>query len=418
MKFLFLLALKNLTRHKRRTLITAGAIAMGILMFIYIDSMLKGADQESIRNLKWYETSSVRITNKDYWDNRFQLPLDINIPDSQEILNVLDEEGITAVGRTVFSADMIINKQDFGEDGNMAVTVTAVDTDRDFDVFHYEDTLVKGRFLEPGDDAVLMGSWLAEDIGADVGYFITIVTRGNGGFYEAMDLEIAGIVNCPNPNVNRVLIMMPIDIVDEYLYMEEAVTEIDIKLPDSYTNEEVDKIALEIEELLKDHELSVMSWMEMAADYLSAMEMERAGTSLILFLIFIIAAVGISNTMLMSIFERTRELGMMRSMGMSDRNILITFLIEASGIGLIGSLIGIILSIPLVYHLIHVGLDYGIFMRDMNMVFRIQSIFRGSWNFETMAMSLLAGTLISTFVAFIPTRRSLKMDIPACLRHQ
>ena len=418
MKFLILLALKNLTRHKRRTLITAVAIAIGILMFIYADSLLKGADQESIRNLKWYETSSVRITNKDYWDNRFQLPLDINIPDSRELIAVLDKEGITAVGRTVFSADMIINKQDFGEDGNLAVSVTAVDAIGDFEVFHYQDTLVKGRFLEPGEDAVLLGSWLAEDIGADVGYFITLVTRGNGGFYEAMDLEVAGIVNCPNPYVNRVLVMMPQDIVDEYLYMEGAVTEIDIKLLDSYSNEEVEKTVKQIEGLLIDYDLSVMSWMELAADYLAGMEMERAGTGLILFLIFIIAAVGISNTMLMSIFERTRELGMMRSMGMSDRNISITFMIEAAGIGLIGSLIGIILSIPLVYHLIHVGLDYGFFMRDMDMMYRIQSIFRGAWNFETMAVSLLAGTLISTFVAFIPTRRALKMEIPDCLRHQ
>ena len=199
MKFLFLLALKNLARHKRRTLITAGAIAFGILMFIYMDSMLKGADQESVRNLKWYETSSVRITNEDYWDNRFQLPLDINIPESVELLDDLEDAGMKASGRIVFSADMIINKQDFGEDGSLAVTVTAVDAERDFDVFHYEDTLVKGRFLEPGDDAVLLGSWLAEDIGADIGYFITIVTRGNGGFYEAMDLEVVGIVNCPNP---------------------------------------------------------------------------------------------------------------------------------------------------------------------------------------------------------------------------
>lgn len=418
MKFLIILSMKNLARHKRRTLITASAIAMGILIFIYIDSLLMGADRESIRNLKWYETSSVRITNNDYWDKRFQLPLDINIPDSELVIDDLSDAGITATGRVVFSADMIINKHDFGEEGSLSVSVTAVDVERDFNVFHYGDTLVKGRFLEPGDDAVLLGSWLAEDIGADIGYYITIVTRGNGGFYEAMDMEIVGIVNCPNPYVNRKLLMMPLDVADEYLYMRGAVTEIDVKLPDSYSNEEVDKTVIEIKHLLAGRDLSVQSWTEMAADYLAGMEMERAGSGLILFLIFIIAAVGISNTMLMSIFERTRELGMMRALGMEDNNIAITFMIEAAGIGLIGSLIGIIISLPLVYHLIHTGLDYGYFMRDMDMMYRIQSIFRGAWNMETMALSLLAGTLISTLVAYIPTRRALKMDIPACLRHQ
>lgn len=418
MIFLIKLALKNLFRHKRRTLITAGAIAVGILMFIYMDSMLKGADQESIRNLKWYETSSVRIQNSEYWENRFQMPLDINISDSEKVLDKLEENGITATGRIVFSGDMIFNKMEFGEDGNMSVTVTAIDTERDFNVFHYEDTLIKGRFLESGEDAVVLGSWLAEDINADLGYFITIVTRGNGGFYEAMDLEIVGIVNCPNPYVNRTLVMMPLDTVDEYLYMNGAVTEIDIKLPDTYNDDMVLSTVSEIEEIVGNSGMTVMSWIDLAADYLAGMEMERGGTAVILFLIFIIAAVGITNTMLMSIFERTRELGMMRSMGMPDRSIIISFMFEAAGIGLIGSILGVIISIPLVYHLIHVGLDYGIFMRDMDMMYRIQAIFRGAWNVETMITGIVVGTIMSTLVAFVPTRRALKMDIPFCLRHQ
>ena len=138
MKFLILLALKNLTRHKRRTLITAGAIAVGILMFIFLDSMLKGADIESIRNLKWYETSSLRIMNAEYWDSRFQLPLDINIPQGESVLEKLNQKKIQATGRVVFSGDMILNKQDFGEEGSMAVTVTAIEVARDFEVFHYQ----------------------------------------------------------------------------------------------------------------------------------------------------------------------------------------------------------------------------------------------------------------------------------------
>ncbi|MCD6396048.1 MAG: ABC transporter permease, partial [Spirochaetaceae bacterium] len=153
MKFLISLAFKNLTRYKRRTLITAGAIAIGLMMYIFVDSMLMGAEIESVRNLKWFETASARILNKDYWENRFQRPLDINIPEPDKIIGKLNTNGIKATKRTVFSGDMILNSQDFGEDGNMAVVVTAIDTEKDNDVFHFGDTLLEGRFLKPNEDA-------------------------------------------------------------------------------------------------------------------------------------------------------------------------------------------------------------------------------------------------------------------------
>ncbi|MDC7226362.1 MAG: ABC transporter permease [Spirochaetales bacterium] len=419
MKFVISLAFKNLTRYKRRTLITAGAIAFGIMMFIMVDSMLGGAEYESVRNLKWYETASVRIYNEGYWEERHQTPLDINIPEGASVVKKLEESGYTASARTVFSGDMILNAEDFGEDGNLSVQVTAIDTAKDYDVFHYGDTLVDGRFLEPNEEAVLLGSWLAEDIGAEVGYWITIITRGNGGFYEAMDLEIAGIVNCPNPNVNRTLIMMPIETADYYLAMEGAATEINIKLPD---NADVEAEAAEIQKTINSFDSSVklraLDWKYMASDYLAMVEAKRGGTGIVLFLIFIIAAVGISNTMLMAIYERIRELGMMRSLGMSDGKIRASFVIEAAGIGLIGSILGVILGILANLYVIYIGFDLGFFMRDMDIGFRIQSVMRGIWNIDTIAGAFFAGTLISTLVAFIPTGRALKMDIPSCLRHQ
>ncbi|MBI9098498.1 MAG: ABC transporter permease [Spirochaetaceae bacterium] len=414
MIFLVTLAFKNLARHKRRTLITAGAIAVGIMMYIFIDSMLEGADVESVRNMKWYETSSARIYHEDYWDNRFQKPLDIHIVNPDLIVRRLINGGFPAAKRIEFAGDMILGSDDFGVDGNMSVVVTAIDPEKDFDVFHFKDTLIQGRFLEEDEDAIVMGSWFAEDIGAEIGHWITIVTRGYGGFFEAMDLEIVGIVNCPNPNVNRTLIMMPFDTADEYLAMDGASTEINIKISGSQNQNE--DIAA-IENILKDSELNVLSWRELASDYLANTKSDRAGSALILLLIVIIASVGISNTMLMVILERTKELGMMSSMGMSEKRIRATFLIEAAGIGLVGSLLGVALGILADLFLIYVGIDYGFMMRDLDLGYRIQAIFRGVWNPGTMTQAFFAGIFISAAVAFLPIERALKMDITSCLKH-
>jgi ABC-type lipoprotein release transport system permease subunit len=416
-RFIISLALKNLSRYKRRTIITAVAIAVGLMMYIVVDSILLGAEFESMRNLRWYETASARIMHPDYWEDRLMRPLDISIEDPYTIVDSLRKEGIAAAPRTMFSADLILYSEDFGEDGHMPVQVTAVDPELDNSVFRFEDTLIEGRFVESGTNELVIGSWFAEDIGAKVGYWVTLVTRGNGGFYEAMDMQIVGIVNCPNPNVNRTLLMVPIDTIGDYLAMEGAATEINITLPESA------KIAEEvarIQQLLdpNGNNLLVVSWDDLARDYVALAEAKRGGTGMILFLVFIIAAVGISNTMLMAIYERIRELGMMRALGMNDRSIQLAFMVEAGGIGLIGSTIGVLLGIAINFYMVNVGIDFGLLMRDMDMGYRIQSSFRGTWNPSTIITAFFFGSILSMLVAWIPTRRALKMDIPSCLRHQ
>jgi ABC-type lipoprotein release transport system permease subunit len=419
MKFIFTLAMKNLARYKRRTAITAIAIAFGLMMYLIVDSMLLGIEQESMRNLIWYETSSVRIHQKGYWPDRRLFPLEEGIENPDKVIDLLKKEGWTATERTLFKADMILYSDDFGEDGSLSAMVTGIDPEMDNEVFHFEDTLVEGRMLEKGEsNGMIMGSWLAADIGAKVGYWVTLVTRGNGGFFEAIDAQIVGIVNCPNPNVNRTLIMMDKDTAGMVLGMDGAVTEIDIALPN---RSDVDVEVMRIQASLDAHglnDLEARSWRELAKDYLAIAEAKRGGTGVILFLVFIIAAVGISNTMLMAMYERTRELGMMRALGMKDNDIRLSFIIEAGGIGLLGSVVGIALGALANIYIANVGIDFGFLMRDMDIGYRIQSIMRGTWNLRSFIITFVSGITLSMIVSVIPIRRSLKMDIPSCLRHQ
>lgn len=418
MKFILQLAAKNLMRYKRRTAITAVAIAFGLMMYVFVDSLLLGAELESMRNLRWYETASLRVHDSAYWEDRYFLPLDASIESPQPILDLLKAEGITATARTSFAADMILYQDDFGEDGNMSVQVTAINPATDFDVYRFENTLIEGRFLQSGEmDGIVLGSWFAEDIGAKVGYWVTLVTRGKGGFYEAFDMEVVGIINCPNPNVNRSLVMMDIQAADLYLAMDGSISSIDIVLGEkSNLNEVVQSLQPKLQAI--DADLTLYTWEDLARDYLAILEAKQGGTGMILFLVFIIAAVGVSNTMLMAMYERMRELGMMRALGMRDRDILLAFLFEAGGIGLLGSVVGILLGCLANLYLVNVGFDFGFMLRDMDIGFRIQNVMRGAWSIPTLIKAFLSGIGLSMIVAFLPIRRALKLDIPTCLHHQ
>ncbi len=433
MKFIVRLALRNLFRQKRRTFITAVAIAMGLAMFIFFESMLTGLAVDSQRNLIDYETSSARIVTKAFWDEYGNLPLKRSIEEPQPILRQLEEAGYAATPRTVFSAEFILRKDPFPEDGSMQGRVTAVDPHQDAEVYTVKESLSKGRWLEEDEPAVVIGEWLAEDINADIGYPLTIITRTKSGFFQTIDVEIVGMVNTPNPQVNRSAVLLPLQTADYYLQMEGAVSQIDLHFPfhrDLQT--ELESIVAAVEplpgiydsELAQDTgapaegELCLVSWREIAKDFVAMAAAKDSGSKLILFLVFIIAAVGISNTMLMSVYERIREIGMMRALGMKNGEIRSAFLIEAAGIGFIGSLTGILIAAVANYFLVEYGIDYSFAMRDLDMGYRIAGIMRGVWSYTTFLQAFLFGIILSTLIALIPTRKALKMRVTDTLRYQ
>jgi putative ABC transport system permease protein len=410
--FLLGLAWKNLSRYRKRTIITASAIAFGLAVYIFMDGWLKGAETESERNLVLYETGAARIVTPEYWADRQRLPLASAIGDPGPVLDALRAAGIPAVPRTTFAAEAIV------EEGSMPVRVIAIDPALDGEVFAFRPTVESGRFLAAGEPAALLGSWLADDLGLAVGDSLTLAARTRTGFHQTLDLEVVGIITCPNPAVNKGTVYIPLDTADALMEMEGTVTEIDLRYRDYRQAARIN--AATVAPLLAAFpSLHVAGWKDMAADYLGISSAKKGGSSVVLLLVFIIAAVGVSNTMLMTISERVRELGMMRAMGMRDREIRRIFLLEAAGIGAVGSLSGIALGAAVNAAMVRWGIDLSLLvdMRTMDIGYRIASVSHSAWNPRVMVVGLAVGILACVAVAVLPVRRALRMSITDCLRH-
>ncbi len=390
---------------------------MGLAIFIFIDSWLLGAQRESERNLIWYETSSARVLNQQYWEEKDQLPLKYVIENPEAVTDRLQELNIPAAPRIVFGGELIVRENPFEQDGSLPVKIFAIDPEKDNRVFRFNETIKEGRSLKSGEENILMGAWMAEDLGAEIGYPLTILTTTRDGYIQTIDVKIVGIINCPNPVINRSSIFLPLDIADRYLEMHGAITEINLKLPE---RADADLMASSIEkELGTDFPgLEILSWKTLAGDFVALAGMKQSATRMILFLVFIIVAVGVSNTMLMAIYERFRELGMMRALGMKDSQIRLAFLFESGGIGLIGSVLGILLGTILCFWIINRGIDLTFMSRNMDIGYRIAGISRGAWHPEALVYAFFFGIILSVAVTFFPTRRALKMTITDCLRYQ
>ncbi len=411
MKFILGLALKNLSRHRRRTVITAGAIAFGIAIFVWMDAFLLGAELDSERNLIWYETGSAKIMNREYWENIDNLPVKHVIEDPAAVVDKLELANARRTLRIVFSGEMF-----FGE-GSLPVKLIAIDPQTDGDVFRLEESIEQGgRTLADDAPEILIGQWLAEDLGAKLNDIVEIRTRTRYGAMQTMELEIVGIINSPNPIINKGTGFMPLATAQYDLQMDGAVTEIVLNLPGgSDVSPQVEQIKQKLSGAFPG--LVALEWRDLASDYIAMAEMKTKGSSVLVFLILIIAAVGISNTMLIAVYERFREIGMMRALGMKDSAVRMSLLLEAGGIGLLGSFMGLILGSIATYFMVNYGIDYSSLIKDMDIGYRVQGVFRAAWHPQAMVQAVFFGTLISMVVALLPASRAIKLKITDCLRH-
>ena len=414
MTFIPKMAFQNLARYKKRTMITAGAIAYGLMMFIVIRSLLISIDQDSETNLRLYETATGRIMVPGYWDDRETFPLEKSFSPAV-VEPLLRDSGAAYSPRISFGGDLIFYKDPFPEDGSIPGRFTAVDPAGDADVFRLQDGLIAGRWLIDGEQGLVIGHWLAEDIGADVGYTLLVETQTIDGYAQVFDLEIVGIIDCPNPEITRSGMFLPLSVADEYLEMNGLVTEVNVNFGTfNGADADFDALVPDVETL----GLEALDWRILGEDFIAISQAKTGGTGMIIFLILIIAGVGISNTMLMAVYERVRELGMMRALGMRNRQIRALFLWESAGIGLLGGLYGVGLGALLNWPLVKWGIDYSFLLRDSSFGYRIQGQMYGVWNLQSIVTAFLMGVGMAVLVAAFSTHRILKLDIPASLRFQ
>jgi len=416
--FLIKLAFKNLTRHKRRTIITSSALSVGLIMYLLLDSLLVGMFEASNNNLKDAETADGKIlTSEAFKDIQF-LPLNDRIKNPDQIISIVEDSGGRATKRVLINGDMIFTDEYFPLSGSSPILFTAVDINSDNSAYNiFKDRfLTEGRFMNPGADEVVIGSWLAEDTGAEIGDWFTVYVRTapNGddpGFFQTIDVEIVGFVKVENPMINRRVVYYPLDMADYYLELNGSVTEVALRVP---FGESLEAFKRRINPKLPSG-LEFYTWKEIAADYVKLLEAETGGSAIILILIVLIALVGITNTMLMTINERQRELGMMRALGMSEKDIRVAFLYEAGGIGIIGSIIGLTLGILINIPMVNYGIDFSTFMRNTDMGYKISAYMKGSWNISSYVIALITGIIIPIFVAYFPTKKAILKSIPDCV---
>jgi ABC-type lipoprotein release transport system permease subunit len=286
----------------------------------------------------------------------------------------------------------------------------------------YEYDVESGKYLLSGGDKQTRNAALEAMVKAD---FSPAIRHLN----QMIDLVVAGTVNSPNPKNNNNTAFLPMDMLQDEtgLMLEGKVTELVIRaanaddsaLPGKRETAEAIKAALEARlGRPLPPELGIEGWAFFAKDYLAASAGDNISTRIMVFILFILSFLGIANTMLLAILERTREIGMMRAMGMTDAELTVTYLLEAGMLGLAGSLLGLaagcLINIPMVNH----GIDFSAMTSEMggDIGYRVAGAFRSVWNIPVIIAAPVLAAALAAVSAFIPVRKAVKMEVTDSLR--
>ena len=418
LRFYLGLTAKNIWRRKRRTILTAAAIAIGIMYFVMFDSLLTGADRDAQINTIDFETGHLWVGASEEGDTTFARPtLDNTIPSGQTLAKPIAElAGVAGVApRLVFPASLIAGLDE------LPVSAVGVDPKADPQVFRVSQFVSSGRWLERDEDGVVLGKRIADLLQLEPGDMVIVRTQTAQMAFQAVDLIVVGTVETPHPLVNQSQAFMPLDVVQAAVGAPGSATSIHVRartVVPSPSTRELSGLAESMSMLTTSNSgWRIHTWHD-AASFLTIGSTKRVFAMVLLGLVVIISVIGVVNSILLSTLERVREIGMLKAMGMDEGDITIVFMMEGGGLGLLGCAWGAVAAIAGNAYFVNVGLSLRAFLGDMDLDIGYPIVDRmyGVWNWTTMIWAIAVGLAVALAASYFPARRAARLDPVESLR--
>ena len=332
------IAWRNIWRNKRRTLITASSLMFAVIFGVMMRSMQLGTYDRMIDSAVRQYSGFIQIQDTAYFSEKTIDDLMAEDFDLQEQVSKI--EGVISVLPRVESFALISSGKK--TKGAFLQGINAV---QDSKMTGIDKKIVKGKFLAPGDKGLLVGQRLASFLNINVNDSIVLLSQGYHGVTAADIFPIRGIIKIPNPNLDKLLLIGDIATVQEFYGAENLLTSMVVNIDDK---KNIDKILPEVSRLLSNGK-EVYSWTDLNKELQQQIEADNGGGVVMLIILYSVVFFGILGTIIMMTAERTKEFGVMVAVGMQKRYLSTIVLFETFFLGMIGAVVGAILSSAMVY---------------------------------------------------------------------
>ena len=410
MASLIKLAWRNVRRNRRRTMITAMATIVSVAMLILFNGLLTGFLGPTINNNVELETGHIKIYPRGYHEKAHTMPIDMHVNNYNELILVTEEvadvEYVTP--RIKASGTLIANQ------ASSIVIVNGIDPESDVKIRDLEKRITQGQYLAGNDtDSTILGASLADVLDVELNDVVSLSSVAADGSVVNATFKVKATFRTGFPSYDRSMMFIPLSQAQNLFKLDDnKATEIVIAVDQPEQAKEVaNNIVAKIEE--EGHDYEVLHWEQLAPELMQFVEMENGMLGIIALVVIVVASVGILNTMIMAVYERIKEIGVLAAFGYKRRDILLSFLLEGLMIGLVGASVGCLLGVGITQYLSIIGLEIPgaavVEFMDPNVYPRL--------SMYDVAYPFLLAVVITLLAALYPAYKASRMEPVEALRH-
>jgi len=403
---LFAIAWRNLSRNRRRSFLTASSVFWCVAFLILGMSWLQGILVSVAKDLV-ASTGPLRITTVEYAKKERLMPLYLAVPDLSKVLRELDGSVSGGIFPRISFGGLLINEADRSAPGLGRGILRKDGTEH----FRLPDRMVAGKMFQQGQDEIVVGKVLADDLDLQPGDRVTILTHGATDSVAAGNFTVAGVFEAKARLLNR-FYYIPLERAQQILDMEDMATEI------SLFGAEIEYTAdppAAVETLLDSRsDLTFSHWLSsgpLSAVFRLVNVLIRGIAGIVMF----VAAIGVLNTMMMAVMERRRELGLLLAQGAPPWFLVAMILLEAIFLGAMGGLLGTVAgSVGGYWFEIH-GIALGE-AATRNLPVPIADTIHGNMTMGVALTGFIMGLMVSLLGAILPAYRAIRITPSQAMR--
>jgi ABC-type lipoprotein release transport system permease subunit len=393
MRLYLRLAWRNIWRHKRRTIIIVLAMSLTLALMMFYDGLMNGFTDAIYGNAVKVLGGNIQVHAEGYRAQVNSTPL-LPLADPQAVVKAAEANPATlAATLRINTGGLVTNRE-----GAFAVGITGIEPEKEQAVNLIGQYVKEGRNLTSEDtDNILIGKGLADAMNVQVGDRITLVGRSQHKQMRQRTMTVIGIFDLGMADIEKQTVYISLGEAQSLYDLAGQATEVAIFLKQlGQENAVIDNMR----PVLPGYEIE--SFEANYPDLASAISSKGGVMNIFSVIIIAIAGVGILNLLLMAVYERTREIGVLGAMGLRPNQISLLFILEGTMIGLVGVAAGIVLGLLLNGILMRVGLDFGYMTQAASYMALIRDRVYPTWGVEKLLMRASMVAIISALAAVIP----------------